>query len=148
MRIFSRREALLLMAGAGLVLPWAARAQEAVAKLAFSEMYLPGSMAISTRMQRLEGQRVQVAGYMAPPLKPDAAFFVLTSVPMATCPFCEDAGAWPDDIVLVRTLSVVRALEFDRRIAVTGTLELGTDIDKETGFVSLVRLTDAYYART
>jgi hypothetical protein len=153
MRVISRREALALSAGAAAALPSLAlgpslaQGQEATAKLGFSEMYVPGSMAFTTRMQSLENKRVQVAGFMAPPLKPDAAFFVLTAVPMATCPYCEDAGSWPDDIVFVRTLGIVRAVEFDRRIAVTGTLELGTDLDKDTGFVSLVRLTDAYYAR-
>jgi len=153
MGTISRRDALILTAGAGLALPLfagpgAAKAQEVAGKLAFSEMYLPDSMAFSLRMTRFEGQRVQIAGYMAPPLKPDASFFVLTALPMATCPFCEDAGTWPDNIVVVRTLSVVRAIEFDRRIAVTGTLDLGTDIDEDTGFVSIVRLIDAYYART
>jgi hypothetical protein len=147
MRILSRREALIMTAGAGIALPFAAHAQEAAIKLAFSEMYMSGSTAISARVQSLEGKRVQIAGFMAPPLKPDASFFVLTSLPMATCPYCDDAGNWPDDIVFVRTLSVIRAVEFDRRIGVTGTLELGTDIDKDTGFVSLVRLTSAYFSR-
>ncbi|MSO71523.1 MAG: hypothetical protein EXQ88_05885 [Alphaproteobacteria bacterium] len=147
MRILSRRKALLLAVGAGLSLPQAARAQEAAIKLAFSEMYQPGSMEFSVRMKRLDRQVVRVAGFMAPPLKPDANFFVLTSLPMATCPYCDDAGNWPDDIVFVRTLSVVRATEFDRRIAVTGTLELGAELDKDSGFVSLVRLMNAYYSR-
>ena len=34
----------------------------------------------------------------------------------------------------------VVALPFDRPISVTGTLELGTEVDVDTGFVSLVRI--------
>lgn len=147
MRILTRRKALQLTAGAGLFVPFSAFAEEAVAKLAFSEMYLPGGTEFSLRIKRFDRQRVLIAGYMAPPLKPDADFFVLTSMPMATCPYCDDAGNWPDDIVFVRTKGIVRATEFDRRIGVTGILELGADIDKGTGFVSLVRLTNATYSR-
>ena len=33
---------------------------------------------------------VEMRGYMAPPLKPEIDFFVLTSLPTAICPFCDD----------------------------------------------------------
>ncbi|WP_205470469.1 hypothetical protein [Breoghania sp. L-A4] len=33
-----------------------------------------------------ERKRVSVTGYMAPPLKAETNFFVLTKMPMATCP--------------------------------------------------------------
>ena len=36
-------------------------------------------------------------------------------------------------------------MDFNQPILVTGTLELGTEIDEETGFVSRVRLTEAAY---
>jgi hypothetical protein len=86
-------------------------------------------------------------GYMAPPLKPEIDFFVLTSLPTAICPFCDAAASWPDDIVLVRLSRPVRALAYDRLLDVSGTLEIGIDTDAATGFVSLVRLRDAKYTK-
>ena len=86
-------------------------------------------------------------GYMAPPLKPEIDFFVLTSLPTAICPFCDAAASWPDDIVLVRLSRPVRALAYDRLLNVSGVLEIGIDTDATTGFVSLVRLRDAKYTR-
>src|SRR5690606_11950304 len=34
------------------------------------------------------GRRVAIEGFMAPPLKADSNFYVLTNIPMAVCPFC------------------------------------------------------------
>ena len=56
----------------------------------------------SARANELSGKPVEVQGFMAPPLKADAAFFVLTKLPMAVCPFCDSELDWPNDIVLVR----------------------------------------------
>lgn len=77
---------------------------------------------------------------MAPPLKPTLRFFVLTSVPMAICPFCSTDANWPNNIVLVYLEKKAYALPFDRPIRVEGVLELGAKTDEETGFVSLVRI--------
>ena len=99
----------------------------------------------SERALALANSEVEVPGFMAPPLKPDATFFVLTKMPMAVCPFCNDEADWPADIVLVRLKREQEWVDFNRPIVVTGTLELGTEIDEETGFVSKVRLTDAVY---
>lgn len=76
----------------------------------------------------------------APPLTPTINFFVLTREPMSICPFCSSDADWPTDIVVVKLDEPVKALPFDRPISVTGTLELGTTVDAETGFVSLVRI--------
>ena len=99
----------------------------------------------SERALALANSEVEVPGFMAPPLKPDATFFVLTKMPMAVCPFCNDEADWPADIVLVRLKREQEWVDFNRPIVVRGTLELGTEIDEETGFVSKVRLTDATY---
>ena len=88
---------------------------------------------------------INVPGFMAPPLKADASFFVLTQRPMAVCPFCETSADWPSDIVFVRTSKIVDAVAFNRPIMTTGILELGEAKDEETGFVSLVRLVDAQF---
>jgi hypothetical protein len=81
-----------------------------------------------------------MVGFMAPPLKPTLAFFVLTQIPMSICPFCSTDADWPSNIVLVKLGDPVTALPFDQPIRVTGLLELGTQVDAETGFVSLVRI--------
>ena len=95
----------------------------------------------------LTGQPVEMVGFMAPPLKAESNFFVLTSMPMAVCPFCETEAQWPDDIVLVITDDIFSAVPFNRPIRVHGTLETGFVKDEETGFVSLIRLVDAEYER-
>ena len=99
------------------------------------------------KARKLAGKTVEMHGYMAPPLKPEIDFFVLTSLPTAICPFCDAAASWPDDIVLVNLSRPVRALAYDRLLDVSGILEIGIDTDEATGFVSLVRLRDAKYTK-
>jgi hypothetical protein len=99
------------------------------------------------KARRLAGRQVEMRGYMAPPLKAEIDFFVLTSLPTAVCPFCDAVATWPDDIVLVMLSRPVRALAYDRLLTVTGTLEIGTDTDATTGFVSRVRLRDSKYSK-
>jgi hypothetical protein len=142
--MLSRRNLLLGCGAAGLLLivP-SARASEA---LAFSELYERETV-LTDRCRDLTGQRVTMTGFMAPPLKAEASFFVLTSVPLSVCPFCETEAQWPDDIVLVLTDVPIGAVPFNRPIQVSGILETGFAKDEETGFVSLIRLVEAEYER-
>lgn len=94
-----------------------------------------------------EGERVAIAGFMAPPLKAESTFFVLTKMPMAVCPFCEPGQTWPDDILAVRARRVVEVIHFNVPMTATGVLELGDHVDEEFGFFSRVRLVDAVPAR-
>jgi hypothetical protein len=122
---------------------WAIWGQQPATPLAFGEMYGGVSalgLEFSAKLKALEGQRVVMTGFMAPPLKPTLSFFVLTQVPMAVCPFCSTDADWPSDIVVVKLAEAVTALPYDRPVKVTGTLELGSRFDSETGFVSLVRI--------
>lgn len=114
-----------------------------VEQLEFAEMYAGASslgINLSDKLGRLQGRKVRMVGFMAPPLKPTLSFFVLTSVPMSICPFCSSDADWPPDIVVVKLARPVTAIPFDRPIWVEGTLEVGTQVDEETGFVSLVRI--------
>ncbi|MDR1134110.1 MAG: hypothetical protein LBL05_08080 [Synergistaceae bacterium] len=118
---------------------WAAGA----GALQFNEMYDSVSslgITLSDKLKSLEGEVVAMEGFMAPPLKPTLDFFVLTRVPMSICPFCSSDANWPYDIVMVRLDKSVTSLPFDRPIRVEGRLELGSEIDEETGFVSVVRI--------
>ncbi|SMC74826.1 hypothetical protein [Sporomusa malonica] len=121
-------------------LPWFG---EQATALEFNEMYSGASalgLELSPKLKSLDGKVVKISGFMAPPLKPTLSFFVLTKVPMAICPFCSTDADWPNDIVVVKLSQPVTALSFDRPITVTGRLELGYQMDDETGFVSLVRV--------
>jgi hypothetical protein len=111
--------------------------------LSFEDLYsrvTVRGVEFSPKLKSLNGKRVVMEGYMAPPLKPRLTFFVLTKLPLATCPFCSSAADWPPDIVLV-ILPKGREVEpVTSRIRVLGRLEIGVKEDPETGFVSLVRI--------
>jgi hypothetical protein len=91
----------------------------------------------------LIGHEVVMRGYMAPPLKPESRFFVLTRKPVAVCPFCSSDAEWPVDIVVIYLRSTLEPVDFTRKIEVTGRLDIGSWTDPSTGFVSQVRLLDA-----
>ncbi len=141
------RRRLLTAAAVLLALPARGAAADSIA---FDELY--GSIGVlgltfSEKLEALAGGRVRMQGFMAPPLKAEAKFFVLTEAPMALCPFCSSDADWPDDIVVVY---LDRAQTFEQAnalIEVTGTLEVGSWTDPETGFVSLVRIVGARFGR-
>ena len=112
-------------------------------KMTFDGMYSGRSsrgIVLSDKLRSLQGKKIKMVGFMAPPLQPTINFFVLTEIPMSICPFCSTDADWPDNIVVVKLERPVVALPFDRPIEVTGILELGNEIDEETGFVSLIRI--------
>ena len=112
-------------------------------ELGFDDLYASVSargVVLSDKLRACEGRSVSMVGFMAPPLTPTINFFVLTREPMSICPFCGSDADWPVDIVVVKLTEPVKALPFDSPIKVTGTLELGSEVDGETGFVSLVRI--------
>lgn len=93
------------------------------------------------------GRSVSIVGYMAPPLKVEASFFVLTREPLAICPFCQSDADWPSDIVVVRLAAASPIVSAGTRVTVTGRLEVGSAVDPDTGFVSQLRIVDARYSR-
>ena len=84
---------------------------------------------------------------MAPPLKAEAKFFVLSEIPMALCPFCSSDADWPDNIMVVYLDRKQTFTQPNQMIEVTGTLESGSWVDPETGFVSQLRLRGARYSK-
>jgi hypothetical protein len=143
----TRRQTLLL---AGLAVPtlMAGSAKAAASTLTFDEMYSKiGVLGLefSDKMKELTGKPIHMQGFMAPPLKAEAAFFVLTEIPMALCPFCSSDSDWPDNIVVVYLSEKQTFVQSGTTIEVSGTLERGSWTDPETGFVSLVRIRDAEY---
>src|SRR5580693_2250152 len=140
--VLSRRS----MLGLACLAPFACVPARAAELVTFADIALAEGQ-YTEKAMKLAGKLVEMHGYMAPPLKPEIDFFVLTSLPTAICPFCDAAASWPDDIVLVNLSRPVRALAYDRLLDVSGILEIGTTTDEATGFVSLVRLRDAKYTK-
>ena len=136
-----RRQLLALLAT-----PFLAKTARAATPLTFGELYVRQGQ-FSPRLNELTRQNVTMRGFMAPPLKAEAKFFVLTKMPMASCPFCGSEIEWPDDIVVVNTSSLLTPIDFNILIEVSGTLELGSKTDPETGFLSLIRIVDATFKR-
>ncbi|WBU59745.1 hypothetical protein [Paracoccus albus] len=142
MHPFTRRNAILSMAAFGC----AGRAFASDEPILLRDLYNK-DRSFSELAEGLKGQRITVEGFMAPPLRAESKFFVLTRRPMSVCPFCSSAADWPTDIVAIYTKRLVKVLAFNIPIGVTGVLELGTHRDEDLGFVSRVRLVDAVYER-
>ena len=136
------------LAGAGTVSLWAIPGLSVLANpvIKLRDLYNK-DLSFSDLALSIEGDRVAVKGYMAPPLKAESVFFVLTKRPMATCPFCNDGDDWPDDIAAIYGKRTVNVQPFNVGIVVSGTLELGDYKDPETGFFSRVRLINATISR-
>ncbi len=144
-----RREVLGLL-GALPLLALARPAAAAATALGFDELY--GAVGVlglsfSDKVKSLAGQPVTMRGFMAPPLKAEADFFVLTEIPMSICPFCSSDADWPDNIVVVYLDRAQTFEQANRMIEVTGRLEVGSWTDPHTGFVSLLRLVGARFER-
>lgn len=135
------RRQFIALTPALIAAPAVLRAQSAPLKL--RELY--EGRDFSQLALDLEGETITVDGYMAPPLKADIRFFVLTKIPMSVCPFCETEAEWPDNILAVYSRRDFDVVPFNRGIEVTGELSLGSYRDPDTGFLSMVRLENARF---
>ncbi len=148
-RSLTRRAAAALLAA---LLPplLTTRAARAAERLRFDDLYAGWSVTglrFSDRARALAGRPATMAGFMAPPLKAEADFFVLAREPMSLCPFCSSDAEWPPDIVVAYLGHEMQPTSANEVIEVTGTLEIGSWTDPVTGFVSQARLRDASVRR-
>ena len=143
--MLDRRRFILAAAASALATPAMAAAGRSPIKM---RALYNKDLTFSDLARQLNGKRILVDGYMAPPLKAESSFFVLTKRPMAVCPFCETEAQWPDDILAVYTSRTIDTVPFNVKIVTSGKLELGTYEDPELGFVSRVRLAGAVYERS
>lgn len=144
----TRRRSLQLAGAAAVFLTSRSISSAAVSELQFGELYSKYGvlgLEFSDKVKNATGTSVAMRGFMAPPLKAEAAFFVLTEIPMALCPFCSSDSDWPDDIVVVYLGEKQTFVQPNTQIKVKGTLERGSWTDPETGFVSLLRLRNAEF---
>lgn len=140
----SRRRLMGVMAA----LPFARPVLADDSLISFDELY--GKFGVlglefSDKVKRLAGKDISIKGFMAPPLKAEAQFFVLTEIPMSLCPFCSSDADWPDNIVVVYLGEKQTFVQPSQTIGVRGILEYGSWQDPETGFVSLLRIRQAEY---
>lgn len=148
---FNRRQTLQTMTlglMAGLPLFSAATRARAESPISFDELY--GKISVlglefSEKVKQLNGKEIAMRGFMAPPLKAEAQFFVLTEIPMSICPFCSTDSDWPDNIVVVYLDEKQTFTQPSQTIEVRGKLEMGSWTDPDTGFVSLIRIRQAEY---
>ena len=142
------RRSMLGMIGLAPLVAFARPSAAAVTELGFDDLY--GKISVlgleySEKVKTLTGQQVEMSGFMAPPLKAEAKFFVLTEIPMSICPFCSTDSDWPDNIVVIYLDEKQTFVQPGTRIDVAGTLEIGSWTDPETGFLSRLRLRGANY---
>jgi hypothetical protein len=118
--------------------------EESPVPITFDEFYegydLQSGLILSQKLLSLDGSRVVIEGYMAPPLKPELDYFVLTRVRLAFCPFCSNATDWPDDVVLMYMADGKMTVARIAPVRIVGRLEVGASTDMETGMVSIVRV--------
>lgn len=116
---------------------------ESPVRITFDEFYdgydMRKGLLLSDKLLSLDGQEVIMEGYMAPPLKPELDYFVLTRIRLEFCPFCSTAADWPNDIALVYMMDEP-VMVTQEPIRLRGRIEVGPSIDQETGMVSLVRI--------
>jgi hypothetical protein len=144
--LITRRQALVGAAAVGAAAALPLRPAFAAERLFFYQLYSTGTELSETALA-LNGKAIEMVGFMAPPLKAEADFFVLTDVPMEFCPFCDEIALWPDNIIYVTSDRPIPTIPFNREIRVEGILDLGAEVDPATGFVSLVRLEQARVVR-
>jgi hypothetical protein len=143
----TRRRALL---GAACALAAGPSVAGESAVLSFEQLYESygvRGLVFSAVLRNLSGHDVAMRGYMAPPLKPESHFFVLTREPVALCPFCQSDAEWPADIVVVYLKAASPLISAGEAVSVRGRLEVGSWTDAETGFVSQIRIVDAAFRR-
>jgi hypothetical protein len=145
----NRRSALMrLVGGLGAALATAIRPAAAADRLRFQDLYGsfgPIGFEFSETARRLRGQPVVMRGYLAPPLKAEARFFVLCSQPVTLCPFCQSDADWPQDIVVVypKRAASLRSRGTADAMDVAGIFDLGSQRDTDSGFVSQARIIEA-----
>ena len=126
------------------VLPMATPSFAAPKRIRMGSLYDYGNnMAFSETAKQLAGTEVEMQGFMAPHLKVDSDFFILSNQPVESCPFCESEDQWIDTIVFVVMRERQEAIDPGTLIWTRGILDIGPATDEATGFVSRVRLLKA-----
>jgi hypothetical protein len=126
------------------VLPVSTPSLAAPKRIRMGSLYdYENNMAFSETAKQLAGTEVEIQGFMAPHLKVDSDFFILSNQPVESCPFCESEDQWIDTIIFVVMRERREAIDPGTLIWTRGILDIGPATDEATGFVSRVRLLKA-----
>ncbi|WP_291973453.1 hypothetical protein [Candidatus Symbiopectobacterium sp.] len=104
-------------------------AHAALPTLSFDKLYASyGVLGLEfyDEVKKLSGKRVKMRGFMAPPLKAESQFVVLTKMTMALCQFCSSDADWPEDIVVFYLSKRQTFVQNNTIIDVEGVLEFGS----------------------
>ena len=139
---------LPLVLGVGFTLPAAAETRIRFSDFYFGETYQAGvglgpKLQISPKLLSLNGQRVEIFGFMDGILPRDGMYFMILKEPLIGCPFHSVDFDWASfaAVFLKKGTNYV-----DGPIKVTGRLDVGRKVD-DTGFTSYVRIYDATISR-
>lgn len=94
---------------------------------------------LTDKLLSLDGETVELKGYMAPPLKLGLDWFLLTDFPVGACPYHSNASSITAGMALI----YVEGPEFPytyEPLRLVGELHIGELADPETGMVSIARL--------
>jgi hypothetical protein len=98
---------------------------------------------ISPRLESMNGERIEIFGFMDALLPPDGSFFILLREPFLTCPFHANDFDWAG----ITTVFVDGSTPYiGGPVRVEGRLGVGRDRDG-TGLVSYIRIYDARVSR-
>ena len=145
----SRRDVMVagLLSLAALPFNVKASSAEVLSFVGLYESFGVLGLKFSTEVLALKDQTISISGYMAPPLRAESDFFVLTKNPLSICPFCQSDADWPLDIVVVYLSEASPLVTAGAKVTVSGTLDIGSYIDPNSGFVSQLRVRNASYRK-
>ena len=86
-----------------------------------------GDGAVSALARRLAGQRIALAGYLAPALIRTASCFMLADAAGAPCALCGGHSAGAEILIVPDQASKARSIPMFERVTVTGLLSLGPE---------------------
>lgn len=144
---------LSILSAATAVIIMTSDPSEATRRIRFDDFYigetyqagvgLRPNIQISAKMENLNGQPVEIFGFMDGILPRDGSYFVLIKEPSFQCPFHTVSFDWAGFIPVFLAGSTDY---IDGAVRVTGRLEVGAKED-ETGMLSYIRIYDAKVQR-
>ncbi len=84
------------------------------------------------KVLELKGKEVLLGGYMIP-IDVDANYYVLSSVPFASCFFC--GGSGPETVATIKFKKVSKRYNTDDKVTVKGILRLNSDDINELTYI-------------
>ncbi|MTI95507.1 MAG: hypothetical protein FH749_08450 [Firmicutes bacterium] len=129
------KQKLVIFALLALLLTACASGTDSVATITFPELSErvgdSDDYDISAKAAELDGEIVEMVGYMSPLSPIDSHFFYMIQVPGAVCPFCD--GSDVDFLQVVQVYAPGgRTVDYaTHAVKVTGVFEVGEQVDED-----------------